>query len=121
MSDRQTRTTKDRRVAEWCGWVFVPERYENGVYSKAHWKKGFVWLDNPPSYTTSLNACAEFERLVEERGLDGLYWVEVMRVVTVAHQGTPPADGFNFKLITATAEQRVDALLAVIEKGEKDG
>ena len=94
----------NRTIAEWEGWKFVPEHDVSFITPAGHaMPEG--WTDPegepysiPPNYCRDLNACHE-----AEGKLDYIQQYEY-------------ADQLFMKLTFATARQRAEALVAVIEQ-----
>ena len=110
----------NRTIAEWMGWKFVPERDVSFTTPAGHaMPEG--WTDPqgepysiPPNYCRDLNACHE----AEKQGLgSSTAWVEfTLALINVLQaDNMSEVDGITCTL-QATARQRAEALVRVIEQ-----
>lgn len=130
--------TANEEIAAWC--EPKPPKEEAGTLewtsAKGFWKWSYVpgledseceWVPRY-NFTVSRDACAEFERLVEERGLWPEYAVEFItegrsQREWALYDAKPGTSGYcvsAFISLTTDAEQRCAAMLRVIRetKGE---
>lgn len=118
-TDTRSDEELNRVIAEWCGWKFVPSRdiYICGQLQAVpeEWvDPGSESYNAPPNYCRDLNACHEAEkRLNREQLVD--YCSFRLRYTTGEGMAS------DYKMICATARQRAEALVKVIEqqKGQK--
>lgn len=102
-----------QRVAEWCGWRELPGSLHHG--RRTYWvSPSGATSTNPPDYN-SLDACAKFERVVKDRGLEDEY-EHVIIAACGKPVGTRSYAASTFATTTATPAQRVEAILRVIEE-----
>lgn len=110
----------NRRIAKWLGWT--SEYSQSMIGWQWYWTppNGRGTHKTPPPYLTDLNACAEFEKVLEERGLWTEYaWslIELVRNMRIF-----PSNVSHLKaLICATAEQRCAAMVEVIREVTRHG
>jgi hypothetical protein len=150
-----TRRAEAVEIAEWCGWELVEDSDWDGDISwryvspteEPHVEFTAELYLRPveagralPKYHTSLDACAEFERVAEERGKWDEYQNELLLTLYPKSLGARPSlimldslklpfnsDGEFLpvrwdaagKLIRATASARVAAILRVIRAGKE--
>jgi hypothetical protein len=97
----------NEQIAEWCGWIQL------GAYS---WRLGDNVRASPPAYSTDLNACAEFEALLEAHHAHIEYDLLLCRVVKGDLRETQRgyARKLRIRCTNATAPQRCAALLAAV-------
>lgn len=109
-------------VAEWCGWEIrwvdsgcIPnwEVISPNGRIVARYQIESTCMGSLPCYDT-LNACAEFEKMAKERGLEDEYEHAIIAACGKP-VGTRSYAARPFDTVTATPAQRVEAILAVIE------
>ena len=134
------RDDTNRQIAKFCGWKWwrykgyprqrysgFPKKWTARLIAPDHHrfsktvekpKEGDIISDlELPDFTTSRDACAEFERLVEERGKFELYTYELIYAI----KGTCifPSNAEQLKpIIRATAGQRCAAMIAALKGAE---
>lgn len=107
-----------QRVAEWCEpCPSIPPTEDPQLSEGGHWIAEYngVWV--PCHKYDTLNACAAWERVAKERGLESEYERALIAVCGRA-LGKLGHNARTFDIATATPAQRVAAILAVI-KGTK--
>ena len=110
---------KNLRVAEWMGWRDI--RWFAGRGAWFGRMPGVGYEDSRhsliPDVITDLNAWPAVHKLLEERGLKEAY---ISAYCLMARDSADPQSGTAnlWHWITATAAQRTDALLKVIEEDE---
>lgn len=120
-TDPRTDAELNRIIAEWCGWKLIPSRdiYISGQLQAvpAEWESpNGDYYDELPNCCTDLNAMHEAEnKILEDADTGYAYDCALNEVVQ------PLEDGLlNFmKLWHATARQRAEALVRVIEEAAK--
>ena len=113
------------RIAEWCGWQRVDPR----SISEFKWVSPQMTVhEAPPSYLTDLNACTEFEGLLEERGQKRRYIYALWAIYgrndfDVREMRGIDADEVFNAFATVTAAQRFAAMVAALDEmeGKSDG
>ena len=107
-----TNQTSAIRIAEWCGWMLDDD---------GNWltPDGFRTSYGLPSYLTDLNACAEFEELLGERGLEAAYLDAIFRVMGVIRKPNPL--DYMKAILHATPAQRCAAMEAVLKDNPDAG
>lgn len=126
------------QVAELCGWKwFKLGKREDGtfVFLKVDERGlGQFWHDHgavefprpenwreyditgPPNYPSDLNACAAFEKMLPEEGLNGQQTRYSDALIEIVTADLPAGRRFvAFDLISATAEQRCRAFVRTME------
>ena len=89
--------TPDQRIRKWCGWK--PD--------------GAIYFDN-------LDGCRYFECAVRERGLFADY-ADALEMAVDTNNVPERMTFREYAFLTATAEQRAEAILRVIEQQEGQG
>ncbi len=118
---QMTDAEMNRKIAAWMGWTRI--RLAEKTDERNGWH-GMVGLPPGPnqriskrvwSYTRDLNLCAEMEGKLAERGLQREY---VKALIGIMGGRTSPNQilELEWSLISATAQQRCEAALKVIEK-----
>lgn len=99
----------NRLIAEWCGW-FICHSFGSEMWSSPDPMRRLYTEDELPKYSTDLNAMHDVWKKSDA-------WTRTKWTMELADcVNKNPTDGFC--LIFATARQRAEALVAVIE-GEK--
>ena len=116
----------NRRIAEWCGWQAVDKR----SVSPYKWLSPRMTVhEESPPYGTSRDACAEFEGLLEDRGLWLLYVPALDQMIdrtpkldqmiwkdrSIGEFRVARQDWFSFMLLRATPAQRCAAMVRVLD------
>lgn len=114
MTDNEIRIA----IAEQCGWKQIADRGK-GIDRKDRFhgtRDGYDTRRRIPDYTKDLNACAEFERTLEEcdevNGEDQLGYMEMLAEVVGAKWGANNQCDM-WRITHATAPQRCEAFLRV--------
>ena len=123
----------NRLIAEWMGWTVVQDAHRLWHAQRRGDRPLCTCYTTPesatsdfPDYLTDLNACAEFERVLVDRGL-WRKWNTALTDIVTHSDAWPFSDwlrdnneAIQFALATATAPQRCAAMVAVLD-GEVDG
>lgn len=110
---------QDKRIAEWMGWTTVRTHMSyDGMWDAevTLWQLpgGTSQRSSPPGYSTDLDAMAEAEKVVRERGKIGRYIETLMNVLGV-NSAMDSMGSIIWECATATAAQRAEALCRVID------
>lgn len=118
--DKRIDEELNRVIAEWCGWKFVPE-HDVSFSTPAGHVMPEGWTDPegepysiPPNYCRDLNACHEAEGKLELQ--QSGQFAEVLKSVVLETTKLPWVDAGSFAHIHATARQRAEAIVRVIEQ-----
>lgn len=119
-------TTDQIRIAvvECLGWVKV-DPPKIGTWGTTAHDKNWSYLHQLPNYPASLDACAEFEKTIQQAGLEDKYIYELLKVCFV-QRGTITIEDYengvgwdHEEWFFATALQRCEAYLRVKGKWEE--
>jgi hypothetical protein len=100
-------------IAEWCGWKHQPTAGVLVWYPPA----GGIGDIEPPDYHHDLNACAEFERKIQQEWRLRLAYAGALdRLVRPLVEREHGRGDLEFYFATATPAQRCAALAVVVEE-----
>ena len=109
------------KVAELCGWGRRPSKHPQGTGGQWPWVNSAheclcVYDDwNLPSYPRDLNAMHEAEKMIPD-----LKWDAYFGYVTQDGYWSSEASDASYALLTATARQRAEAFVLVMQNEEQD-
>lgn len=120
-----TNAEKQRKVAEWCGWQFVPRGTDWISIGAPGSKQGRCVKSEDahlvlPDYPNSYDSCRLFEQEAQRRGLLGKYLLQLWEVLMIDKILRLDSDSLApvRAMWMATPQERLDAICLVIE-GEK--
>ena len=120
-TDQRTDEELNRVIAEWCGWMFIPARdiYISGQLQAVpeEWESpNGDYHDNLPNYCRDLNACheAEMRLFLQGEGEAGDPYVRRRYL-----HALDAITGDQWNTVSATARQRAEALVRVIESSKQ--
>lgn len=104
----------DRELDAWIsehmmGWTY--EKLGDFIFWKD--QEGY-WQHCNPRYTQDLNACREAEIKLTNTDIENKYWASLSRILLGTHAFKSNKE--LYKLFTATARQRCEAMWEVLEK-----
>lgn len=120
MKDTRPDSELNRIIAEWCGWKYNGM----GTVGSLHHPTNCTCFDGAgcsiPSYCTDLNAMHEAVETLRNNQVHFFgYFGSLFTVVTNGLEWGGDLEFFGFNLINATARQRAEALVRVIEEGRR--